>query len=362
MARTMRLAEAELQDVFTERGWSDGLPVVAPTPERVGAMLAESDLLPEDVLGVVPGRSAVLTAEMLAANAVMAGAVPEYFPIVQAAMAALLDPAFNLNAALTSTGGAALTVVVSGPLADRVGVHGGHNALGPGFRANATIGRTLRLVARNVFDARPGGMDGSSLGNPGRYALCFAEAPPPQGWEPLHVRLGYEPDDTSVTVMATEGPHQVANHLNGDPGGILATMASAMASPTSFIAGKGGQAMFVLGPEHAAALAGAGLTPREVQEHLAAASRIAPQALLDAGVRIPVGSAHDMTAGPDGLLPVVKTADDVLLVTAGGAGAGWSAYLPSWATSVTTAAVSRRVRDPHEALPDCGDDVCAVDF
>lgn len=362
MAQTMRVDEAELQDVFTERGWSDGLPVVAPTPERVEAMLAESDLLPEDVLGAVPGRAAVLTAEMLAANAVMAGARPEYFPIVQAAMSAALDPAFNLNAALTSTGGAALTIVVSGPLGDDVGVHGGHNALGPGFRANATIGRTLRLVARNAFDARPGGMDGSSLGNPARYSLCFAEAPPPDGWQPLRVRLGYELADTTVTVMATEGPHQVANHLNGDADGILATLASAMASPTTFITGKGGQALFVLGPEHAAVLAGAGLTPLQVQEHLALAGRVAPQALLDAGIRIPVGSAHDMTADSDGLLPVVKAAQDVQLVTAGGAGAGWSAYLPSWATSVTTAAVSRRVRVAHEPLPDCGDDVCAVDF
>ena len=362
MTQTMSIDEAELQDVFTERGWSDGFPVVAPTPERVDAMLAESGLLPDDILGVVPGRSALLTVEMLAANAVMAGARPEYFPIVQAAMSALLDPALNLNAALTSTGGAALTVVVSGPLADRVGVHGGHNALGPGYRANATIGRTLRLVARNVFDARPGSMDGSSLGNPGRYSLCFAEAAPPEGWPPLREHLGYELSDTTVTVMATEGPRQVANHLNGTAEGILATMASAMRSPTTFIAGKGGQALFVLGPEHAAVLAEAGLTRRDVQEHLVTASRLAPQDLLDAGIRIPLGSAHDMTPGPDGLLPTVKTAEDVFLVTAGGAGAGWSAYLPSWATSVTTSAVSRRVRPPREDLPDCGDDVCTISF
>lgn len=362
MASTVQIDEAELQDVFVDRGWSDGFPVVAPTPALVKAMLAESALAPDDILGTVPGRSAALSAEMLAANAVMAGCRPEYFPIVHTAMSAMLDPAFNLNAALTSTGGAALTVLVSGPLADSLQINGGHNALGPGFRANATIGRALRLVTRNVFDARPGTMDGSSLGNPGRYSLCFAEGTPPDDWEPLRVDLGYEISDTTVTVMATEGPRQVANHLNGSADGVLATMASAMRSPTTFIAGKGGQALFVLGPEHAAALASAGLTRRAVQEHLAAASRLAPQELLEAGIRIPIDSAHDMTAGSDGRLPVVKTADDLFVVTAGGAGAGWSAYLPSWATTVTTAAVSRRVRPPHEPLPDCGDDACTVSF
>ena len=362
VTHTIEIDEGDVQEVFLERGWSDGFPVVAPTSTRVQAMLAESDLEPDDVLGAVPGRSAVLTAEMLATNAVAAGCRPEYFPIVQTAMSALLDPAFNLNAALTSTGGAALTVLVSGPLAEQIGVHGGHNALGPGFPANATIGRALRLVSRNVFDARPGTMDGASLGNPGRYSLCFAEGPPPAGWTPLRVDLGYDVADTTVTVMATEGPRQIANHLNGTAEGILATLASAMRSPTTFIAGKGGQAMLVLGPEHAAALAAAGLSRRDVQVHLADASRLGPQDLLDAGVRIPVDSAHDMNVGADGRLPVVKTPEDVFVVTAGGAGAGWSAYLPSWATSVTTTAVSRRVRPLHEALPDCGDDACTVDF
>ena len=189
----------------------------------------------------------------------MAGCRPDYFPIVVAALGAALDPAFNAHAAFTSTGGAATCVVVSGPLAAAVGMNASHNALGSGNRANATIGRAVRLVARNVFGAATGDMDASSMGNPGKYTLCFAEEDPPSPWLPLRVRLGFAPEDTTVTVMATEGPRQIANLLSEVPEDVLRTFVSAIKVPATFSVGKGGQAIVVMGPRTRAGRAPGGL-------------------------------------------------------------------------------------------------------
>lgn len=360
MTQTLTLAHDDVQEAFFERGWTDGFPVVPPTPEKVVAMLAAGQVEADDILGVLASRQVTVTAAATAINAVMAGCLPAYFPIVLAAVGAIMDPAFNVHAALTSTGGAAFCVIVSGPYGSEVGLNNGHNALGGGRRANATIGRTLRLLALNVFGARPGETDGTSVGNPGRASLCFGESIPPAGWPTLREQLGYIPPDTTVTVMATEGPRQVANHLNGTATGILATFASALRSPTTFVAGKGGQAVVVLGPEHALALAEGGWAPDAVRHHLAEASRIHPDELAEAGILVPTQSAHRMEPGSDGRLPVLADAADVVLVTAGGAGAGWSACIPSWASTLASRAATRRVRPPGEVLPDCGPDGCAL--
>ena len=347
---------------FFERGWTDGLPVVPPTPEAVDAMIATVDLERDDVLGGIPRRNRWVTVEQAAVNAVMAGCRPDYFPIVVAALGAALDPAFNAHAAFTSTGGAATCVVVSGPLATAVGMNASHNALGSGNRANATIGRAVRLVARNVFGASTGDMDASSMGNPGKYTLCFAEEDPPSPWLPLRVRLGFAPDDTTVTVMATEGPRQIANILSEDPEDVLRTFVSAIKVPATFSVGKGGQGIVVMGPEHALAVRQAGWTQEQAQEFLYRESRIRPEELVANGVHLEVGSAHDMTPGSDGRLPSLASADDVFLVTAGGPGAGWSAYLPAFAPVKHTRAITRRVRLAGESMPDCGPDSCEIDF
>jgi hypothetical protein len=355
MAPTLTLEEDDLQEEFHARGWTDGLPVVPPTPERVAAMLEAGGAEPDDVLGAVAERGVTATAEHAAINAVMAGCPPACFPLVLAAVRAFLDPAFNPHAAVTSTGGAAVLLVVSGPLAAEVGMDARHNALAGG-RANATIGRAVRLLARNVLGARTGGLDGSSLGHPGKLTFCLAEDPPPAPWEPLRVELGWGLEDTTVTALPSEGPRQVANHLEGSGEGILRTLAAAIASPAQFSVGKGTQGVVVLGPEHAGALLADGWTRRAVREHLAAATRVTPQQLHDAGVPL----AEGMEPGPDGRLPTLADPDDLLLVTAGGAGAGWSAWIPMWAPKLHARAVTRRVAPPGEALPDCGPDGCAL--
>jgi len=357
---TIAVDADEVGELLFESGWTDGLPVIPPTVRRVAQTLDVVDLPPDALLGTMPGRGLPLFADVAAANAVMAGCRAADFPLVVAGIEALLDPEFNANAALTSTGGAALCVIVSGPLAESAGMNGGHNALGPGNRTNATVGRALRLIAMNAFDARPGRMDGASLGNPGRYSLCFAETTPPETWPTLQIELGYDAQDTVLVLAATEAPRQVANHLNPDAAGILATYASAMRSPSSFTCGKGGQAVIVAGPEHAAALARAGLSRHDVGEHLARASRIRPADLVEAGVLEPRDGQHHLIPDADGMLPVVRSADDVLVIAAGGAGAGWSAYIPSWATTLATHRVTRRVRPAGEPMPVCGPDACDV--
>ena len=365
MAELLELEADRVHEHFQDAGWTDGLPIVPPTPDRVLEMMFGAGTTdPDEVVGGVPERGVTVTVEYAAINAVMAGCAPVVFPIVLAALGAVLDPAFNAHTACTSTGGAALCVVVSGPLAAEAGMNSLHNLLGPGNRANATIGRALRLVVANVLGAKSGQLDASSIGNPGKYTLAFAEEPPPAPWEPLRVTLGYAAEDTTVTVVPTEGPRQIANHLNPSAEGILHTFAATMRDPATFITGKGGQCVVVLGAEHRAAVVEQGWSRTDVQEFLTRESRVTPEELARGGVLLEQNTGKDFTPGPDGKLRSMASPDDVFVVTAGGAGAGWSAYLPSWAppTHAKARAVTRRVRLPGEALPLCGPDGCEVDF
>jgi hypothetical protein len=257
---------------------------------------------------------------------------------------ALTDPAYNANAALTSTGGTAICAVVSGPYAVQVGMNSGRNCLGQGNRANATIGRALRLVAMNIIGAKVGVMDGSSIGNPGKYALCFAESEPIAPWEPLRVELGYRLDETTVTLLATEGPRQIANILSGQPDWVLRTMASSIRASHTYIAGKGGQCICLLGPEHAAAVRDAGWTRRQAREYIAAQTRISVADLEAGGVPVEATGAHAMVPEADGLYATFRDPADILLVCAGGGGAGWSACIPAWAPTNNSRAVTEVVR------------------
>jgi hypothetical protein len=361
MAETLEVDVDRFQDTFYEEGWTDGLPVIPPTQERVDAMLGAAGVEPDDPLGGVASQHLVMTANHAAINAVMAGCEPASFPIVLTALGASLDPAFNLPVVCTSTGGAAICVMVSGPMAEGVGMHSAHNALGPRSRASATIGRAVRLAATNFLGSRTQGTDGTSLGHPGKYTFCFAEHEPADLWNPLRVDLGYTLDDTTVTVFPAEAPRQVANHLNSDPAGVVASLASAFRTPYHFAAGKGGaQFLVVVGPEHAKALIQGGWTRRNVAEAIHSQSRISPKEILDAGVLLELGSHHDMQAEADGLLTTVKSPDDILIVTAGGEGGGWSAVIAAWAPLKHSQFVTRRVRESGEALPPCGPDGCAV--
>ncbi len=361
MGDTVVVEDADLQEEFFRRGWTDGLPIVAPTADRVRAMLAAVEADDPDLLiGYLASRKRGVTIEKAAINAVMAGCEPAFFPVVVAALEAMFDQAFNLHGVLTSTGGAALCCVVSGPIGLDIGMNSRHNVLGQGNRANATIGRTLRLVAMNVLGSKPGETDASSMGNPGKYSFCFAESLPPEPWEPIRIEAGYTHDDTTVTLLPAEGPHQLAQQLNQDAHKVLRSFARSISHPAWMSTGKRGHGALVLGPEHAGFCVEAGMTRAEVREYVAEEARIAPRELQAAGVELEVGAQHDMTPGLDGKLASLNSPDDLLLVTAGGEGAGWSAWIPCWAPIQHARRVTRRVRPAGEPLPDCGPDGCIV--
>lgn len=358
----LTLPRDRVHEEFFARGWTDGLPVIPPTPDLVDAMMDAGGLPNDGVLGSIPQRQVSVTVEQAAVSSVMAGCLPEYFPVVIAALSAMLDPGFRPHAAITTTGGTAQCIVVSGPIAERIGMNGKANALGSGNRANATIGRAVRLVAMNVLEARPGVRDASNMGHPGKYTFCFAEDPPPAPWGPLRTELGYTMEDTTVTVLAAEGPHQVANFLNSTGEGVLRTFAAAMRNPATYGAGKKHQVAIVMGPDHVAACIQDGWSREAVREFLAEQSRITADELLASGVLLEVGNQHDMIPEDDGKLPTIETPDDILLVTAGGWGAGWSAYIPVWAPKIHSRMTTRAVRERKEELPPCGPDGCTLIF
>jgi hypothetical protein len=224
-------------------------------------------------------------------------------------------------------------------------MNSGNNVLASGNRANATIGRAVRLVASNVLGAKTGEMDGASIGHPGKYSMCFAEATPPAPWQSLNVELGFALDESIALVMAAEGPRQVANHTNPSGEGVLRTLATAMRSPSTFTVGRGGQAILVLGYEHRTAILRDGWTRRAAQEFLYEQSRIDAAELPAAGLYLErTGTQHAMAPAEDGKLPAVASPDDVVLVTAGAPGAGWSAYIPAWAPTIHTKFTVRAVR------------------
>jgi hypothetical protein len=192
-------------------GWGDGLPLIPPTEERVQEMLDHVAAFPDAVIGVVEPQRGQATLEKIAVNAVMAGCRPEYFPVVVAAVAAVCEPQFNLYALNTTTCCATPALMLNGPIRLELGIECGYSCLGHNGRANATIGRALRLVMRNVGGSVPGAVSKSVFGQPGRVSLCFGEWEERSPWEPFHVRRGFEPGDSVVTAHCATGTQDIAD-------------------------------------------------------------------------------------------------------------------------------------------------------
>ena len=313
----------EVNRLFEARGWTDGLPIVPPTLERVERMCATTARAPSDVLGEVEPLRGEATVEKLAAIAVMAGCLPQGFPVVLAAVECLLDPAFNLRGVQTTDENVAPLIIVSGPLAARLGINAGFGALGPGWRANAAIGRAVRLVMQNLGGGWPGAVSLAGLGQPGRYTLCFAERDD-SPWPPLRVELGYRQEDSTVTVLRAESAINVT--------GGLAEVASVMASAASaFTMLWEGRVAVVIAPFVARRLASEGWSKDDVRRRLHAEARVPVAAWKDWWLR---ATARQWPAWVDeaaGTLPVVKTPEDITLVVAGADLAiPQLAYFPSW--------------------------------
>jgi hypothetical protein len=257
-------------EYYFEVGWTDGLPIVPPTVERVETMLAAAAVAPDEVLGEVPTRNVTVTAEKAAVNAVMAGCRPDYFPVVLAAVRAFLQPMANAHSTSATLAGAAHVVLVNGPVRDELDLHSGQACFGPGFRANATIGRALRLVIRNACRAVPGELDRASFSWPLRYSFCFGENEEASDWTPLHVQLGYARTDSVVTLQSILHFFPITE-FEPDPDEIVAAIV-AMSRYRGLMrdewAGDGRSVVLVIGEEHQRRLVADGWSKERFQETL----------------------------------------------------------------------------------------------
>lgn len=336
MTNTIQIDADALDDEFDKRGWSDGLPIVAPTRERVDAMLAYSDLPSDYGLGTMPPRQGIVTPEILAVNAVMAGCRSEYFPVVLAAVEAMLEPIFNLFAVQATTHPCAPCVIVNGPIATDLKLNARYGAFGPGVRANATIGRAVRLILMNVGGGTPGVLDRSTQGQPAKYGYCVAENEIESPWEPLHVDRGYKTTESTVTVTAADGPHNLNDHVSQDAAGILATVTSGLSDMGCNNAYLYGQPTIAFGPEHAAILADDGLSKDDIRLHVFEHARIPRELWLRGGM---AGMFEDCF--PDEQqVPILKAPGDLLIIVVGGFGRH-SCWLPTFGD--TTRAVTRAI-------------------
>lgn len=327
----------EALDFIEAQGWTDGLPVVPPTRERVAAVLEFLGRDPGEIVVRVPARRRSLTVETIVINAVMAGCKPEYTPVVLAAFEAMNEPEFVLHGVIASTGGASITVIVNGPIRIAIGVNSAENIYGPGIRANATIGRAIRLTAINGLGAVPGVLDRSTQGNPGKYSCVFAEAEETSGWEPLHVEKGFARDTSTVTVFAGEGPHNIQNHLSPTAEGVLLCVAQTMAGIGSF---SEGESVVVLCPEHAEIISRGGWSRPQVKQFLYAHAQQDIAKLKKTGkLPGPVEFGDDERQISRGQRP-----DDIILVVAGGAAGGHSSFIPSWSRERDSLHVTKAIR------------------
>jgi hypothetical protein len=302
-----------------ERGWTDGLPVVPPTPDRVRAMLGGRD--GSQSLGEVPPAMGEATLERVAACAVLAGCRPEYFPVVVAAARAALRPEFNLNGQAVTTQPAGQLVIVNGPVREAIGLNSSIGALGPGWRANMTIGRALRLLVSLTGGGFPGRLDRATLGHLGKLGSCVAEDDQVSPWEPLHVERGYDAEQSVVTLVACDAPLSISDHRSNSPeelAAVLGWAAAATWSPNWWP--LGGASLFVICPEHAQLFREAGWSKQRVREELFHAVR-RPARELRWGETTPLVHA----AADEEQIAKWTSPEDIVLIVAGGEAGRYSA-------------------------------------
>ena len=259
---------AQMQDYFEAQGWTDGLPVVPPTPELVTAMVEGSGLAADAEVASIAPRMAAATVEKVAINAVMAGCRPEFMPVVVAALRAMARPEFNLAGVQGTTHPVAPLVMVNGPIRERIGINCGSNAFGQGFRANATIGRAVRLVLINIGQGIPGKTDMATFGTPCKFSYCAGENEEKSPWEPYHVEHGMAATDSAVMVHAGEAPHNIQDHASASPDELLLTIEGTMNTVGNNNVGLCGEMLLVLGPEHARILAKNGMSKNDIRQEL----------------------------------------------------------------------------------------------
>jgi hypothetical protein len=302
--------------------WSDGLPVLPPTVARVERMLGMRTTRRGEVVARLAPLDGAATLEAIAVNAALAGADPGHFPVIVAAVRALAEPRFNLNAIQTTTHPCTPLVIVNGPIAARLGISGGPNALGNGHRANAVIGRAVRLVCQNVGGARPGLEDRATLGHPGKFTYCLAEHEAASPWPALHVERGFAPGSSCVTVCGAEAPHNVNDHASTTPEALLMALAGTAATTGSNNVYLGGEPLVILGPEHAQTLAASGWSKSDLKRRLWERIRIRLDCFSAENLaRFATIDPKQFAGRPgDAEIPWCASPEDLMIIVAGGPG------------------------------------------
>jgi len=334
-----------INELYFERGWGDGLPIVPPTARRVEHMLAYCDRPWDEPVAKVAPRYGEATPLRLAANAVMAGCRPEYFPLVVLAVEAMCEERFNLYGIQATTHLCAPLVIVNGPVAKELAINSGHNAFGPGTHSNATIGRAIRLALLNIGGAIPALGDMATFGSPAKYTYCVAENEAASPWQALHVERGFPAGASTVTMVGAECPHNVNDHESISAEGILTTIAGTMAITGTNDVYYAAQPVVVMSPEHAQTVAAGGYSKSDAKRFLCEHAQLPlgkfSKENIERRFRVTFKEKY-ATAGPDALVPMVQRAEDIIIVVIGGAGKH-SAYIPTFgATKAVTRALKRK--------------------
>jgi hypothetical protein len=324
------------------RGWTDGLPVVPASRVLVRDMLAAGALEPDAIVAEMPSRRVAVTAEKVAINAVMAGCKPEYMPVVVAAVKALATRDFGLHHVASALSGPTIVVLVNGPIARRLGINATNNLFGPGVRANATIGRAVRLVLFNCLKYRPGVSDRATMGTPGKYTCCIAENEENHPWEPWHVERGFRPDDSTVTLVAASTMIQIWNY--GDHEQLLRAFGDALSFLGSIAILGQTPGAIILGGEHTEKLRSGGWGKKRIREFIVAHTGRSIEDLKRTG-RI---EGAVMPGDEDKLHYAMDTPEDLMLICGGSTIGALSMVMPGFGSSKTAGrSPPILIKEPH---------------
>jgi len=313
-----------VQELYHSHGWTDGLPIVPPTAEAVEACLEWAMMPPDQLIGIEPVRERPITVEKLAINAVMAGCLPMHFPVVIAAMTAMLQPEFLLHGATASTGGCAVLLVLNGPIRQELSTNPTFNVLGASDRATMVIGRALRLILINVLDIRPGGIDRSTIGHPGKISYCLAEDEDDSAWLSLAEQSGIPKEASAVTVMAAGAPRQIMNEWTTEPKEILETFAAEIRANMRHYSIWPGNYAIIVPKQLREHLQTAGWSKADISEFIFERARIHRREWAD------VGKASVVRDRGDTVYPAMDSPDQLLVIAAGGPAGGFGAVIPPW--------------------------------
>lgn len=299
---------------FYQKKYTDGLPIVPPTRERVHKFYKYSAYEPQDVLALLPPRQGKATIEKIAINGVMAGCLPLFMPVLEKAIIGMSQPQFNLAGVNATTHPVATCAIVNGPVTQELEINTGAGCLGPGNLANATIGRAIRLCLINIAGAVPGIGDHATMGSPAKYSYCFAENEEENPWEPLHVERGLPEDSSAVTVLGMEAPHNVNDHRSNTAEDVLDTIVHTISTAGCNNSHVPGELLVIMSPEHAETVAGEGWAKADVKNYIHKKS-IVPVELGDRG-----GRRLDKKWVKEDMVSLTRSPDDVIVVVAGGVG------------------------------------------